>query len=510
MRSRVRKGIPNSVRGQAWANISKAAQRRSETEVGVYAELIRRSCGRLSVVDDNYGEEEEEDFDSTRNWYDVDSKAITMNIPEQEQSDHPPPDGVVMKETIERDINRTFPRHSMFYDSATDNESEEEDSTDTSYDRLSECDSTGGGGGGGGNGGGNITGQLMMNWGGNHEDIVEVLPDGQPVVPLREWNTEPIDDVDGTTSPRPSTPAIIPLDSPSPSSPTKSSTNNGSAPIDTQQSQPQPQPQPQPTPSTKEAQQVVAAAAANRAKMVRLRKQQEKDGVDLTVAKGGQASLRRVLRAYSIYDVDVGYCQGMNFIAAMFITYVSEEEAFWLLVAIMKDSPCRMRGLFGEGMSEAHQVLFVAQKLITQFLPRLSRHFAAENVDITMFATQWLLTMYTSSFPFDIVTRVWDCYLVEGWKVAYRVMLALLEGCSAELLKLRFEDILGYLKDLPHRVKPDELLEATFKIPLRKKHITKYAKQWEKMQKDKDKKIEKDKKKLAKEKEREEKEKLKE
>jgi hypothetical protein len=39
----------------------------------------------------------------------------------------------------------------------------------------------------------------------------------------------------------------------------------------------------------------------------------------------GQASLRRVLRAYSAYDTEIGYCQGMNFIAAvrtraMFVT----------------------------------------------------------------------------------------------------------------------------------------------------------------------------------------------
>jgi hypothetical protein len=51
-----------------------------------------------------------------------------------------------------------------------------------------------------------------------------------------------------------------------------------------------------------------------------------------TKTPGGQAALRRVLRAYSYYDRDVGYCQGMNFIAGMFLTLMSEEEAFWLLV----------------------------------------------------------------------------------------------------------------------------------------------------------------------------------
>ena len=47
---------------------------------------------------------------------------------------------------------------------------------------------------------------------------------------------------------------------------------------------------------------------------------------------GGQASLRRVLKAYSMYDKEIGYCQGMNFISATFLTVMPEEEAFWMLV----------------------------------------------------------------------------------------------------------------------------------------------------------------------------------
>lgn len=46
----------------------------------------------------------------------------------------------------------------------------------------------------------------------------------------------------------------------------------------------------------------------------------------------GKQALRRILRAYSVYDVDVGYCQGMNFICGMLLTCVAEEEAFWMLV----------------------------------------------------------------------------------------------------------------------------------------------------------------------------------
>jgi len=193
---------------------------------------------------------------------------------------------------------------------------------------------------------------------------------------------------------------------------------------------------------------------------------------------GGQAALRRVLRAYSMHDVEVGYCQGMNFIAAMFLTFMSEEESFWLLVAVMNDAPCRMRGMFGTDMTATHQVLHVADKLIHQFFPRLAKHLENENVHITMYATQWLLTLYTSSFQFDLVLRVWDCYLAEGKKVAYRVMLALLQQSMPVLMTLSFENILAYFRDIAEKVDGNAVMETAMKIPLKTKHIVKYEKDW--------------------------------
>ena len=192
----------------------------------------------------------------------------------------------------------------------------------------------------------------------------------------------------------------------------------------------------------------------------------------------GQNALRRVLRAYSMYDTDVGYCQGMNYITAMFLTFISEEKAFWLLVVVMNDEPYKLRDLFGEDMAGAHEVLFIAEKLLAQFLPKLSKHLEAESIHISMFVTPWLLTAYTSTFPFDLVARVWDCFLVEGWKVLYRVMLSLLEFASKDILNLQFEQILSYFRDFPTKVNGRVILASSLKIGLKKKHIQKHAKEW--------------------------------
>lgn len=61
----------------------------------------------------------------------------------------------------------------------------------------------------------------------------------------------------------------------------------------------------------------------------------------------GQRSLYNVLKAYSVFDREVGYVQGMGFLAGLLLLYMSEEDAFWLLVALLKGAVhAPMEGLY--------------------------------------------------------------------------------------------------------------------------------------------------------------------
>lgn len=48
----------------------------------------------------------------------------------------------------------------------------------------------------------------------------------------------------------------------------------------------------------------------------------------------GVTYLQAVLRAFCLHNSTIGYCQGMNFLAAITLLFVSPEDAFWFLVAI--------------------------------------------------------------------------------------------------------------------------------------------------------------------------------
>ena len=48
--------------------------------------------------------------------------------------------------------------------------------------------------------------------------------------------------------------------------------------------------------------------------------------------------------AYSVYNTELGYCQGMSQIAALLLMYLNEEDAFWALSVLMAGNKYNMHG----------------------------------------------------------------------------------------------------------------------------------------------------------------------
>lgn len=67
----------------------------------------------------------------------------------------------------------------------------------------------------------------------------------------------------------------------------------------------------------------------------------------------------------------------------------------------------------------------MVDSLTKKHCSKLSAHLLANNLTPAMYATQWFLTAFTQRFPYDSVTRTWDMFLLEDWKVFYRLCLAL-------------------------------------------------------------------------------------
>lgn len=185
----------------------------------------------------------------------------------------------------------------------------------------------------------------------------------------------------------------------------------------------------------------------------------------------GQRSLYNVLKAYSVYDRDVGYVQGMGFLAGLLLLYMSEEDAFWLLVALLKGAVhAPMEGLYLAGLPLVQQYLFQFEQLVKEHMPKLGKHFSEEMINPSMYASQWFITVFSYSFPFPLALRIWDVFLYEGVKVVFKVGLALLKFCHDDLIKLPFEKLIYALRNFPEdAMNPDTLLPLAFSIKVSKR-----------------------------------------
>ncbi|XP_058252752.1 carabin isoform X2 [Hemibagrus wyckioides] len=152
---------------------------------------------------------------------------------------------------------------------------------------------------------------------------------------------------------------------------------------------------------------------------------------DTPEAIEGQAKLFRVLTAYARYNPQIGYSQGMSYIAAVLLMLLGEEEAFWALVVLL-EKPKYLSELFDSSLKKIQHHALVFQQLLKHRKPQVFQHLEKLGVSSVHFIMQWFLTLFTSLPCWDSVLAIWDLFLLQGMVVVFRAgltVLQLLESC---------------------------------------------------------------------------------
>jgi len=166
----------------------------------------------------------------------------------------------------------------------------------------------------------------------------------------------------------------------------------------------------------------------------------------------GQISLFNILAAYSQLDDEVGYCQGLSFVAGVLLMHMPEEEAFQSFCHLMFE--LQIRSQYKPDMDAVQQQLYQLSRLLHDYHPKVYEHFNKFDVTPTLYAAPWFLTLYASQYPIGFVSRVMDMVLLEGMEVIFKVALVLIGNHANEILeKTSFESIVDYMKlELPNKV----------------------------------------------------------
>ncbi|KAG7264652.1 hypothetical protein CRUP_032059 [Coryphaenoides rupestris] len=167
----------------------------------------------------------------------------------------------------------------------------------------------------------------------------------------------------------------------------------------------------------------------------------------------GQEVLFNVMKAYSLVDREVGYCQGSAFIVGLLLMQMPEEEAFCVFVRLMQEY--RLRELFKPSMAELGLCIYQFEYLLQEQLPELNVHFRSQSFHTSMYASSWFLTLFLTFLPMPIATRIFDIFMYEHFQ---KVIPHQFDSCPDKLILRAYQ-----VKYNPKRMKKLEKEYTTIK-----------------------------------------------
>ncbi|XP_071478421.1 uncharacterized protein [Diadema antillarum] len=175
----------------------------------------------------------------------------------------------------------------------------------------------------------------------------------------------------------------------------------------------------------------------------------------------GQMRLNRLLCVFADTRPDILYCPLLAPVASMLLHYMSPEDTFDCLSALLGSTRYKFLEISWVGY-ESFRMSF--EKLASRFASSAHK-FVAKQGDVAEIYKDWVWWIL-EDLPFSHLIRVMDCYLSEGLKIFYRVGLALLKLYKKHKGSSPAQDIVAsirqFVKSIPES--PNALLAEGFQF----------------------------------------------
>ena len=198
----------------------------------------------------------------------------------------------------------------------------------------------------------------------------------------------------------------------------------------------------------------------------------------------GQRKLYKVLSNYSKHNKKTGYVQGMGFIAAVFLTYMDEESSFYMLDSLM--DKYKLEGFYLPGFPELKKTFYILLNLEKKFVPKVYELFKEEGMIPSMYASEWFICLFSRNLEFNGLVRIFDVFLLEGYKVIYRFSLAFLKIKEDEFLKGKdgLASIMQTINKSYENIDIENLFKIAFGFSISRKDLDKLGQEYDKIKDD--------------------------
>eukprot|EP01122_Echinamoeba_exundans_P017276 TRINITY_DN905_c1_g2_i2.p1 TRINITY_DN905_c1_g2~~TRINITY_DN905_c1_g2_i2.p1 ORF type:complete len:578 (+),score=94.87 TRINITY_DN905_c1_g2_i2:954-2687(+) len=191
----------------------------------------------------------------------------------------------------------------------------------------------------------------------------------------------------------------------------------------------------------------------------------------------GQISLFNILKAYSIHDPTVEYCQSMSDVGAFVLMQIEEEEAFWFLVEFLQSPRFGMGRRYENGFPGLYESFFVYSQLLKKFHPQLAAQFDNDGLLPVLYTMNWFMKIFIDGLPTSLLLRIWDLMLYFGFDIVYSFIVVLVGYYEPQLLGKRMDEVMMFLqriRGLPPGVPPEQFIQDVKALNIKSSLIREY------------------------------------
>lgn len=164
----------------------------------------------------------------------------------------------------------------------------------------------------------------------------------------------------------------------------------------------------------------------------------------------------KIIRIFKLYRPDILYDKSLVYIAMLFV-FNSENyfNSFLNFINVFVSS--FLVNFFSKEELVIDNYTSFFEMLLETHLPKIKAHFDKLEITPCLYLVKWFETMYTKTFKYKTVLRIWDLFLVKGESVMFSVAIAFLKLQQDDLLNLPVSEVFRRLKRLPNKYRDEYL-----------------------------------------------------
>jgi len=143
--------------------------------------------------------------------------------------------------------------------------------------------------------------------------------------------------------------------------------------------------------------------------------------------------LKNILIAYSNYNSNIGYAQGLNFIVASAILILNEEEQVFLFIdALIKRF--KFNKIMGMQNSQVRKHLDIIHLYLEKYVPKLCVFLSKNGLSHEFFSTNWIITCFANVVNHAILFKIWDFFVIYGWKFFNSFLISIMKTYEKKII----------------------------------------------------------------------------